>query len=182
MSTAKLITAVLALVACSPPFRFARPLTWAPRESSESQDPNWIEGKKAIEAKNWKQAVALLSKAAAAEPKNADVQNWLGFAQRKSGNLDAAFAAYNEALKLNPEHKSAHEYIGEAYLMTGRRRQGRAAFGRAAEAVHTHPLRGVQGFAARSRGLTKRRQEVSAAALPNRRNQSGTVGFWRRLH
>ena len=44
----------------------------------------------------------LLTKAAAADPNNADIQNWLGFAQRKQGNLDAAFAAYNKALKLNP--------------------------------------------------------------------------------
>jgi Flp pilus assembly protein TadD len=88
-------------------------------EVSESTDPNWIEGKKAVEAQDWKRAVELLSKAAAAEPNNADVQNWLGFSLRKSGNLDAAFAAYNEALKLNPQHKSAHEYIGEAYLLAG---------------------------------------------------------------
>jgi Flp pilus assembly protein TadD len=88
-------------------------------DSTESTDPNAVEGKKAVEAKDWKRAVELLSKAAAADPKNADVQNWLGFAQRKSGNLNAAFAAYNEALKLNPQHRAAHEYIGEAYLLTG---------------------------------------------------------------
>ena len=88
-------------------------------DSTESTDPNAIEGKKAVKAKDWKRAVELLSKAAAADPKNADVQNWLGFAQRKSGNLNAAFAAYNEALKLNPQHRAAHEYIGEAYLLTG---------------------------------------------------------------
>ena len=88
-------------------------------DSTESTDPNAVDGKKAVEAKDWKRAVELLSKAAAADPKNADVQNWLGFAQRKSGNLNAAFAAYNEALKLNPQHRAAHEYIGEAYLLTG---------------------------------------------------------------
>ncbi len=77
-------------------------------------------GKKAVEAKDWKHAVELLTKAAAAEPNNADVQNWLGFAQRKQGNLDAAFAAYDKALKLNPRHKAAHEYIGEAYLVSGK--------------------------------------------------------------
>ena len=88
-------------------------------EPGESKDPNWIEGKQAIEAQDWKRASSALSKAAAAEPLNADIQNWLGFAQRKQGNFDAAFAAYNAALKLNPSHRSAHEYIGEAYLMTG---------------------------------------------------------------
>jgi Flp pilus assembly protein TadD len=87
-------------------------------DEGESANPDWIEGKKAVEAQDWKRAVPLLSKAAEAEPKNADIRNWLGFANRKLGNMDAAFAAYSEALKLNPRHKHAHEYIGEAYLMT----------------------------------------------------------------
>jgi tetratricopeptide (TPR) repeat protein len=88
-------------------------------DSSESQDPNWVAGKKAVEAQDWKQATQLLSKAAQADPNNADIQNWLGYVQRKQGNLNAAFSAYNQALKLNPNHKGAHEYIGEAYLMAG---------------------------------------------------------------
>jgi Flp pilus assembly protein TadD len=88
-------------------------------DSSTSTDPDAIEGKKAVEAQDWKRAVQLLSKAATTDPSNAEVRNWLGFAQRKSGNLDAAFAAYNEALKLNPQLKAAHEYIGEAYLLKG---------------------------------------------------------------
>jgi len=88
-------------------------------DSSDSQDPNLVAGKKAVDAQDWKQATQLLSKAALTDPNNADIQNWLGYAQRKQGNLNAAFAAYNQALKLNPNHKGAHEYIGEAYLMAG---------------------------------------------------------------
>ena len=88
-------------------------------EPGESTNADAIAGKKAVEAKDWKKGVELLTKAAAAEPDNAEVQNWLGFAQRKQGNLDAAFAAYNKALKLNPRLKAAHEYIGEAYLISG---------------------------------------------------------------
>jgi Flp pilus assembly protein TadD len=88
-------------------------------DEDESTNADWLEGKKAVEAKDYARAVPLLSKAAAAEPKNADIQNWLGLAQRKAGNMDAAFAAYAEALKLNPKHRHAHEYIGEAYLMVG---------------------------------------------------------------
>jgi len=110
------IALVLALVASFP---LSGSANLGEEESSESKDPNWVEGKKAIEAKEWKRAADLLSKAAAAEPLNADIQNWLGFAQRKQGNLDAAFTAYDKALKLNPSHKAAHEYIGEAYLLTG---------------------------------------------------------------
>jgi Flp pilus assembly protein TadD len=88
-------------------------------DANESTNPDWVAGKQAVEAQKWDTAVAHLSRAAEAEPNNADIRNWLGFAQRKLGNLDAAFAAYKEALNLDPRHKNAHEYIGEAYLMAG---------------------------------------------------------------
>lgn len=88
-------------------------------DEEESTNPEWLAGKGAVEAQDWKAAVEHLNKAATDEPKNADIRNWLGFAERKLGNLDAAFAAYNEALKLNPQHRAAHEYIGEAYLVSG---------------------------------------------------------------
>jgi Flp pilus assembly protein TadD len=41
----------------------------------------------------------------------------LGYSYRKSGDLDYAFRHYNTALRLEPSHRGAHEYIGEAYLM-----------------------------------------------------------------
>jgi len=82
-----------------------------------ARDPDYDAGKKAIEATNWKLAIDHLSRAAARDSGNADIHNWLGYAYRKSGNLDAAFRSYNEALRLDPRHKGAHEYIGEAYLM-----------------------------------------------------------------
>ncbi len=85
-------------------------------EEEDSTNPDWVAGKRAVEAQDWKAAAAHLSKAAAAEPNNANIQNWLGFSQRKLGNMDAAFAAYAAALKLDPKLKPAHEYIGEAYL------------------------------------------------------------------
>jgi cytochrome c-type biogenesis protein CcmH/NrfG len=33
--------------------------------------------------------------------------------------MDLVFRHYNEALRLNPQHLAAREYLGEAYLMTG---------------------------------------------------------------
>lgn len=85
----------------------------------EARQPELAAGKAAIAAKDWKKAIDDLSRAAAREPANADVQNFLGYANRRSGNLEAAFKHYNEALKLDPKHRGAHEYIGEAYLMQG---------------------------------------------------------------
>jgi Flp pilus assembly protein TadD len=87
-------------------------------EPNESSDPNYLEGKKALESQEWKKAIDLLSKAVQAVPNNSDVHNLLGYAYRQTGRLDASFVQYNEALKLDPTNKHAHEYIGEAYLLT----------------------------------------------------------------
>jgi len=74
-------------------------------------------GRKAIEARDWKGAVASLTAAAKRDARNADIQNLLGYAYRNSGELEAAFKHYHLALKLDPRHLGAHEYIGEAYLL-----------------------------------------------------------------
>jgi Flp pilus assembly protein TadD len=73
----------------------------------------------AIDAKDWNKALSELNLAAKEDPRNADVQNLLGYSYRKRSNPDLAkaFEHYKEALRLNPNHKGAHEYIGEAYLM-----------------------------------------------------------------
>jgi Flp pilus assembly protein TadD len=75
--------------------------------------------RKAIEAKDWARAKTELDAALREEPRNADVHNLLGYSYRKRANPDLpkAFEHYNMALKLNPNHRGAHEYIGEAYLM-----------------------------------------------------------------
>lgn len=80
-------------------------------------DADMDKGRLAVKEQNWKQAVESFERATKAEPNNADTHNMLGFALRKSGNLDMSFKAYNQALKLDPRHRGAHEYIGEAYLM-----------------------------------------------------------------
>jgi len=86
---------------------------------ANTADPDLVKAQSAIKDKNWNQAVDLLSKAAARDPKNAEIHNMLGFSERNRGNLDAAFKEYDIALTLNPKHRGAHEYVGEAYLMAG---------------------------------------------------------------
>jgi Tfp pilus assembly protein PilF len=73
----------------------------------------------AIQAKDWQKAIAQLSVLVKAEPKNADAHNLLAYSYRKLAqpNLPKAFEHYKIALQLDPKHKGAHEYIGEAYLM-----------------------------------------------------------------
>lgn len=83
------------------------------------RDPDYAAGRKAIEAKDWIAAIKYFTAAALRDPDNADIQNSLGYAHRKAGKLDLAFRHYRRALEINPRHRGAHEYIGEAYLMAG---------------------------------------------------------------
>jgi len=80
-------------------------------------DPDYAAGKAALDSRDWGTAIQLLSSAALRDTRNADLQNYLGFAYRKAGRLDLAFKHYQRALQLNPRHRGAHEYIGEAYLI-----------------------------------------------------------------
>jgi len=74
-------------------------------------------GKKAIEARDWNEAIKALTAAAQRDTRNADIQNLLGYAYRNSGQLEPAFKHYQRALQLDARHRGAHEYIGEAYLL-----------------------------------------------------------------
>ena len=76
--------------------------------------------REAIKAKDWKKSVAELRVAVAEQPSNADAHNLLAYSYRKQAvpDLSKAFEHYNTALKINPNHKGANEYIGEAYLMS----------------------------------------------------------------
>ena len=107
--------ALLAGLVLPPMLRAADTAT--PTPPARPEDPDLASGRKAVQVQDWKMAVDSFNRVAAREPNNPDVQNLLGYAWRKSGNLDLAFKYYNEALRLNPEHRGAHEYIGEAYLM-----------------------------------------------------------------
>ena len=52
-------------------------------------------------------------------PEAANLHNELGYSHRRLGKFDKAFEHYQRALKIDPRHRGAHEYIGEAYLMVG---------------------------------------------------------------
>ena len=55
--------------------------------------------------------------AALRDPTNADIQNYIGYAYRRLRQLGPAIGHYQQALILNPRHRSAHEHLGEAYLV-----------------------------------------------------------------
>jgi len=85
--------------------------------AAQPADPDFTAGKQAIEKKDWVRAIEALTKAEAKDARNADIQNYLGYAYRNSGQMDLAFKHYEQALAIDPRHRGAHEYLGEAYLM-----------------------------------------------------------------
>lgn len=73
----------------------------------------------AIAAQQWPKAIEQLQAQLPKMNRNADLHNLLGFAYRKQATpqLDKSFEHYRLALEIDPGHRGAHEYIGEAYLM-----------------------------------------------------------------
>jgi tetratricopeptide (TPR) repeat protein len=82
-------------------------------------DPDFAAGKRAIVAGDWNGAIKTLTLAGLRDDRNADIQNYLGYVYRRLRQLDPAMRHYQQALTLNPRHRSAHEHLGEAYLVQG---------------------------------------------------------------
>jgi Tfp pilus assembly protein PilF len=97
----------------------AAPALGADTSPAAASDPVLEQASKATEQKDWARAQAILRDALAANPANADYHNLYAYSIRKGANPDMSlvFKHYNEALRIDPKHRGAHEYIGEAYLM-----------------------------------------------------------------
>ncbi len=87
--------------------------------SAKKDNPAYAQAVKLVDAGDYAGAIPLLQKALAADPTNANAHNYLGFSQRKLGNVDVALIQYRMALELNPKHRGANEYLGELYLDLG---------------------------------------------------------------
>ncbi|MFL2667416.1 MAG: tetratricopeptide repeat protein [Burkholderiales bacterium] len=88
-------------------------------DDDDLEHPIVTEGKAALQQENWEGAILLFEEALEDLSGSADVQNFLGYAYRKYGNLDKALEHYGLALDINPDHKGALEYLGEAYIALG---------------------------------------------------------------
>jgi tetratricopeptide (TPR) repeat protein len=102
-------------IACGPVLAAGDPVT------AETKDPVLDNVGAATKRQDWTGAAGILKDALASDPNNANYHNLYAYSVRKSANPDMnlVFKHYNEALRLDPKHRGAHEYIGEAYLMVG---------------------------------------------------------------
>jgi Tfp pilus assembly protein PilF len=89
--------------------------------AAETKDPVLEKVSAATQRQDWAGAASALKDAVAADPNNANYHNLYAYSIRKGGSPDMnlVFKHYNEALRIDPKHRGAHEYIGEAYLMVG---------------------------------------------------------------
>ena len=82
-------------------------------------DNTYRDAVKAVEAKQYRTAIDLLDKVIEKKPNNPDALNYLGFSHRKLGEYGIAVTYYKRALALEPSHRGANEYLGEAYVELG---------------------------------------------------------------
>jgi cytochrome c-type biogenesis protein CcmH/NrfG len=82
-------------------------------------DTEMTSARQLIAKKDWAAALQVLERYTRANPGNADGFNLLGYSLRNLKRYDDSLVAYKQALKLDPVHRGAHEYIGVAYIQMG---------------------------------------------------------------
>jgi Flp pilus assembly protein TadD len=85
---------------------------------SSKDAPDLTTARAKIKAKDW-QAAATELRELAKFNQHADVYNLLAFSLRNMGQYAEARTLYFKALDFDPDHKGAHEYLGELYVKTG---------------------------------------------------------------
>ena len=91
------------------------------------------QGHRLLEEKKYGQALQEISRAVAADPKNATGHMLLGVAQYWNGMVDESIASYNTALALQPDSAQAHLLLGISYAWKGDAPVSEKHFRKAAE-------------------------------------------------
>ena len=99
----------------------ALPAAAADDPARAPDDPVLQQARTAVGRGDFPAAAAVLREALAKSADNVEYHNLYAYALRKgpAPDWDLVFKHYHEALRLDPKHRGAHEYIGEAYLSVG---------------------------------------------------------------
>ncbi|HET9978005.1 MAG TPA: tetratricopeptide repeat protein [Burkholderiaceae bacterium] len=112
------VTAGLAALAWCPAALHAIESSDGP-DAALQTDADYAAGMAALKAGDFGAALQRFERALRRFPEAADLHNELGFTNRKLRRMERAFEHYKRALAIDPRHRGAHEYIGEAYLTVG---------------------------------------------------------------
>ncbi|MBO1114246.1 YaiO family outer membrane beta-barrel protein [Bordetella petrii] len=93
---------------------------------AQTAEQLYLDGVRARRAGHTDEAIELLSRAAAAEPRNADVLLQRGLAQADAGCLEAARADLNEVLRLAPDYADARLALARIALRENQTAQAQA--------------------------------------------------------
>ena len=94
-------------------------------------DTRYHDGLALAHSQRWADAEAQFAMAAQDEPKNADIFQWLGYAQlqqKTPDKYDAAVMAYKTADALRPDQAETHLELGRAYDALGKTEEAQAEF------------------------------------------------------
>ncbi|MCF6322245.1 MAG: tetratricopeptide repeat protein [Rhizobiaceae bacterium] len=93
------------------------------QSSSLDQDTLYTYAKTLARSGNYNEAIEILYSA----PDQSDprILNYLGFSNRKLGNMDKALEYYHAAVATNPDFTLVREYLGEAYIQLGQLEKAR---------------------------------------------------------
>jgi tetratricopeptide (TPR) repeat protein len=105
------------MVLSGDPVRFA---------SAKDGDASYLKASALINEGRYEDALYSLRAAGVALGPHPDVLTYQGFANRKLGRFDLAVSYYSAALKLQPDHRGANEYLGEYYVEVGDLSKARA--------------------------------------------------------
>jgi tetratricopeptide (TPR) repeat protein len=93
-------------------------------------ESDYAAGLAAFERQDWRGVIDQMTKVIARRPWRDNAYNLMGYAYRKLGDYNRAIQHYQRALDLNPHHRGALEYLGEAYLEMGCMTQAQTALDR----------------------------------------------------
>jgi tetratricopeptide (TPR) repeat protein len=111
-----LALAVIVAAAVGPHASMAADTPTSTSSPSTPEDPDYRTAVDAIKSGQFGPAIPLLEGVVKRNDTNADAHNLLAYAIRRNGDPVRAIPIYQKALSIDPKHRGAHEYIGEAYL------------------------------------------------------------------
>lgn len=91
----------------------------AKSKKEKARETDFEKAEYLIKGEKYEEAIPILQSVVADNPRDADAWNYLGFCARKLGRKEEALGYYQKALAISPNHKGAHEYLGELYLQMG---------------------------------------------------------------